>query len=69
MFLKILQNSQENTFARVSFFNKVAGVAFLQNTSGRLLLKLLEYTVGYYYYMVFFIIFGFEYFIIESYIL
>ena len=26
MFLKILQNSQENTCARISFFNKVAGV-------------------------------------------
>ena len=25
MFLKILQNLQENTCARVSFFNKVAG--------------------------------------------
>ena len=26
MFLKILQNLQENTCARVSFFNKVAGL-------------------------------------------
>ena len=25
-FLEISQNSQENTFARVSFFNKVAGI-------------------------------------------
>ena len=35
VFLKILQNSQEKTCARVSFLKK------LQNTSGRLLLKLI----------------------------
>ena len=44
MFFKISHNSQENTCARVSFFNKVAGLqllraSFLQNTFGRLLLK------------------------------
>ena len=41
------ENSQENTYARDSFFNKVAGLrpvkflraAFLQNTSERLLLS------------------------------
>ena len=27
MFLKISQNSQENTCSRVSFFNKVAGLS------------------------------------------
>ena len=30
MFLEILQNSQENTCARVSFFNKVAGRNFME---------------------------------------
>ena len=52
MFLKNSQNSQENTCARVSFLNKVAGlrrfplnfanflrIPFLQNTSERLLLE------------------------------
>ena len=68
MFLEISQNSQENTCARVSFFNKVAGPAtllkhrlwqwcfpvnfakflwtpFLQNTSGRLLLKHISWAI------------------------
>ena len=41
VFLKISQNSQETTCARLSFFNKVAGLRqlFLQNNSERLLLK------------------------------
>ena len=50
VFLKISQNSQENTYARVSFlirlqasglpvnFAKLLRPAFLQNTSGQLLL-------------------------------
>ena len=34
VFLEISQNSLENTCARVSFLNKVAGLLFLKNTSG-----------------------------------
>ena len=56
VFLEISQNSQENTYARVPFFNKVAGgtgtcvfmwilwnfekTHFSQNTSGQLLLSM-----------------------------
>ena len=39
VFLKMLQNSQENTCARVSFLIKLRAAPFLQNTSRRLLLK------------------------------
>ena len=41
VFLEILQNSLENTCARVSFLIKLQAffVLFLQNTSGRLLLS------------------------------
>ena len=33
MFLKTSQNSQENTYVRVSFLRKVAGLRFVQNIS------------------------------------
>ena len=39
VFLEILQNSQENTCARVSFLIKLQAAPFSQNTSGRLLLS------------------------------
>ena len=43
LFFEILQNSQENTCARVSFLIKLQawGNTFLQNTSGRLFLSAL----------------------------
>ena len=40
VFLKISQNSRENTCARVSFLIKLQAYAFLRNTSGRLLLHI-----------------------------
>ena len=38
VFLEILQNSRENTCARVSFLIKLQATPFSQDTSGRLLL-------------------------------
>ena len=37
------QNSQENTFARVSFLIKLQDVTFLQNTFGQLLLQIASF--------------------------
>ena len=50
VFLEISQNSQESTSARVSLiplnFAKFLRTSFLQNTSGRLLLKILHHRCG-----------------------